>query len=381
MSRALEPPGTSALVAGGSLAGLAAGLELRAAGLRVSIHERSERVLDDRGAGIVLQPDTQQILSERCGLREGQTGVWLRYRQYLGKDGTPEFHQPMPQQMTSWGLLYRALRAAFPKEAYFEGDALVAFRSGPSKVQARLAKTGEVEADLLVAADGSRSLVRSVLFPDIKPRYAGYVAWRGVVAEREADPELLKTFVDHFTFQQLPRSHILCYLIPGAEGQTEPGARRLNWVWYWNVPEAALAEVMTGRDGTVRDFSVPPGQVRPELIERQTAIAEARFCPPFLALWRATREPFVQPILDLAVPRMRQGRVAMVGDAAFIPRPHTAASTSKAVANARALGAALVRQRLDVEAALQDWEPAQLELGQGLLLQGKALGDRSQFGR
>jgi 2-polyprenyl-6-methoxyphenol hydroxylase-like FAD-dependent oxidoreductase len=86
-------------------------------------------------------------------------------------------------------------------------------------VYARLAKTGSVEADLLVAADGSRSLARSVLFPDIKPRYAGYVAWRGVVAESEAGPELLKTFVDHFTFQQLPRSHILCYLIPGAEAQ------------------------------------------------------------------------------------------------------------------------------------------------------------------
>ena len=60
----------------------------------------------------------------------------------------------MPQQMTSWGLLYRAMRAAFPNEAHFEGDALVAFRSGQSKVDARLAKTGEVEADLLVAADG-----------------------------------------------------------------------------------------------------------------------------------------------------------------------------------------------------------------------------------
>ena len=305
---------------------------------------------------------------------------WLRYRQYLGKDGTPEFHQPMPQQMTSWGLLYRAMRAAFPKEAYFENDALVGFHSGSAKVYARLAKTGSVEADLLVAADGSRSLVRSVLFPDIKPRYAGYVAWRGVVAESEADPELLKTFVDHFTFQQLPHSHILCYLIPGAEGQTEPGARRLNWVWYWNVPEPALSEVMTGRDGAVRDFSVPPGQVRPELIERQNGIAEALFCPPFLALLRATREPFVQPILELAVPRMRQGRVAMVGDAAFIPRPHTAASTSKAVANARALGTALGRHRPDVNVALREWEPMQLELGHRLLLQGKALGDRSQFG-
>jgi 2-polyprenyl-6-methoxyphenol hydroxylase-like FAD-dependent oxidoreductase len=380
VSRALNPPGASALVAGGSLAGLAAGLELQAAGLQVSIHERSEGVLDDRGAGIVMQPETQQFLSERCGLRQEQTGVWLRYRQYLGKDGTPEFHQPMSQQMTSWGLLYRAMRAAFPTEVYFESDALVAFHSGPAKVCARLAKTGSVEADLLLAADGSRSLVRSVLFPDIKPRYAGYVAWRGVVAESEAGPGLLKIFVDHFTFQQLPRSHILCYLIPGAEGQTEPGARRLNWVWYWNVPEPALSEVMTGRDGTVRDFSVPPGQVRPELIERQNAIAEALFCPQFLALWRATREPFVQPILDLAVPRMRQGRVAMVGDAAFIPRPHTAASTSKAVANARALGTALGRHRPDVNAALREWEPMQLELGHRLLLQGKALGDRSQFG-
>jgi 2-polyprenyl-6-methoxyphenol hydroxylase-like FAD-dependent oxidoreductase len=379
VSAARNPSGPSALVIGGSLAGLAAGLELKAAGLRVSIHERSERVLDDRGAGIVLQPETEQLLSERCGLGQEQTGVWLRYRQYLGKAGTPEFHQPMPQQMTSWGLLYRAMRAAFPKEAYFESDALVAFHSDPAKVHARLAKTGSVEADLLVAADGSRSLVRSVLFPDIKPRYAGYVAWRGVVAEREAGPGLLKTFVDHFTFQQLPRSHILCYLIPGAEGQTEPGVRRLNWVWYWNVPEPALGEVMTGRDGTLHDFSVPPGQVRLELIERQNAIAEALFCPQFLDLWRATREPFVQPILDLAVPRMRQDRVAMVGDAAFIPRPHTAASTSKAVANARELGAALGRHRLDIDAALRDWEPMQLDLGRHLLLQGKALGDRSQF--
>jgi hypothetical protein len=76
-------------------------------------------------------------LSERCGLRGEQMGVWLRYRQYLGKDGTPEFHQPMAQQMTSWGLLYRAMRAAFPKEAYFENDALVGFHSDAAKVHTR----------------------------------------------------------------------------------------------------------------------------------------------------------------------------------------------------------------------------------------------------
>ena len=354
MSAGRNPSGPSALVIGGSLAGLAAGLELKAAGLRVSIHERSKRVLDDRGAGIVMQPDTVQLLSERCGLRREQMGVWLRYRQYLAKSGTPEFRQPMAQQMTSWSLLYHAMRAAFPKETYFENDALVGFRRDAAKVHTRLANTGDVEADLLVAADGSRSLVRSILFPDILPQYAGYVAWRGVVPESEADAGLLKTFVDHFTFQQLPHSHILCYLIPGAEGQIEPGARRLNWVWYWNVPEAALGEVMTGRDGAARDFSVPPGQVRSELIKQQNVIAEDLFCPPFLALWQATQEPFVQPILDLMVPQICQGRVAIVGDAAFIPRPHTAASTSKAIANGQALGAALRRHRLEIDAACEN---------------------------
>ena len=83
MRRPLGSQSGTAIIVGGSLAGLAAGLELRAAGLQVSIHERSARVLDDRGAGIVIQPETQQILIRRCGLKEDESGVWLKYRQYL----------------------------------------------------------------------------------------------------------------------------------------------------------------------------------------------------------------------------------------------------------------------------------------------------------
>jgi hypothetical protein len=51
----------------------------------------------------------------------------------------------------------------------------------------------------------------------------------------------------------------------------------------------------------------------------------------------------------------------------------------EAVANARALDVAVVRHRLDINAALHEWEPVQLELGQRLLRQGKALGDLSRF--
>ena len=57
---------------------------------------------------------------------------------------------------------------------------------------------------------------------------------------------------------------------------------------------------------------------------------------------------------------MAIGRIALVGDAAFIPRPHTAASTAKAAANALALADAL-KQDDDIAAALRMWEPDQIQ--------------------
>jgi 2-polyprenyl-6-methoxyphenol hydroxylase-like FAD-dependent oxidoreductase len=369
----------SIVVAGGSLAGLMTGIEMAAAGCDVHIYERCERVLDDRGAGIVMQAETRHFLVDRCGLSERETGVWLHYRQYLNVSGTPDMHQRMPQLMTSWGLIYRALRKAFPNDRYHEGIALNGFSQNNGRVTARFDGIDEQNVDLLVGADGSRSFVRQQLMPEIKPRYAGYVAWRGVMPEQSAGKTLLTTFADHFTFQQMRHSHILCYLIPGAEGETEPGKRRLNWVWYWNVPEPELADLMTGRDGKFRDFSVPPGQVSQEKLNGQGQIAREVFCPQFLDLWEATTGPFVQPILDLSVPKMVHGRVAILGDAAFIPRPHTAASTSKAGHNAIALGNAALMHPNDLNAALEAWEPHQLAYGQYLERHGMALGNRSQF--
>jgi 2-polyprenyl-6-methoxyphenol hydroxylase-like FAD-dependent oxidoreductase len=368
-----------AIIAGGSLGGLMTGIVMRAIGVEAHIFERSPRVLDDRGAGIVMQAETETFLTQYAGLRPEQTGILLEYRQYLNREGVPESYQKMPQLMTSWGLIYRALRGVFPNANYHEGVALNGFSQTNHGVTAKFEGADELNADLLVGADGSRSFVRQELMPELKPCYAGYVAWRGVVPESSATTLLNKTFVDHFTFQQMDRSHILCYLIPGAEGETEPGKRRLNWVWYWNVPEAELPQLMTGVDGGERDFSVPPGQVRDEWLNKQGAIAEDVFCPQFLELWQATEAPFLQPVLDLAVPRMVHGRILLLGDAAFIPRPHTAASTAKAGANALGLGRALQEFPDDLDAALKRWEPDQVALGRDLERHGKALGDRSQF--
>jgi 2-polyprenyl-6-methoxyphenol hydroxylase-like FAD-dependent oxidoreductase len=80
------------------------------------------------------------------------------------------------------------------------------------------------------------------------------------------------------------------------------------------------------------------------------------------------------------VPKMAFGRTCLTGDAAFVPRPHTAASTAKAAANALALADCLTTAQGDVTEALGRWEPAQLDMGRQLRLHGQRLGDRSQFG-
>jgi 2-polyprenyl-6-methoxyphenol hydroxylase-like FAD-dependent oxidoreductase len=73
------------------------------------------------------------------------------------------------------------------------------------------------------------------------------------------------------------------------------------------------------------------------------------------------------------------GRVVIIGDAAAIPRPHTAASTSKAAANALALADELEASPNDVPAALARWEPPQVALGKYLRQQGSRIGNSLIF--
>lgn len=159
-----------------------------------------------------------------------------------------------------------------------------------------------------------------------------------------------------------------------------PGERRFNWVWYVNYDEAKeLPHILTDKEGKRRDYSVPPGMLARQIEQQMRGYADTVLAPPFQKLVAATTEPFVQAILDLGVPQMGFERVALVGDAAFISRPHTAASTSKATANAIALADALLERDRNVPQALHAWELPQLADGVRLMQYGQTLGDRSQF--
>ena len=125
--------------------------------------------------------------------------------------------------MTSWGALFNSLRLGFPDDDFHSGFKLVNFTAEEKQVMARFENGREETGNLLVGGDGAWSAVRQQLLPKIAPEYAGYVAWRGVVAENALPAALRETFLDKFTFFQMPRSHILCYAISGADGRATEG--------------------------------------------------------------------------------------------------------------------------------------------------------------
>ncbi|WP_414623754.1 FAD binding domain-containing protein [Calothrix sp. CCY 0018] len=367
-----------AIVIGGSLAGLFTGVLLRAIGWQVDIYERTKRNLSSRGGGVVLQPDVVEAFN-LAGIPHQDLGVVASERYYLQRNGSIQA-MPMRQTLTSWNSLYNSLRRHFPDEHYHQGKSLTNLQQNDKQVTAFFADGTQTTGDLLVGADGVTSTVRHILLPTYDPMYAGYVGFRGLVNEGELDPETAAIMTERFVFYQFRNSHILQYVIPGENESLVPGERRFNWVWYVNYDEATeLPRVLTDKNGKRRDYSIPPGMMANDIDLEMRQYAERVLVPPFQKLIAATKEPFVQAILDLGVPNMAFERVVLVGDAAFIPRPHTAASVSKAAQNAITLADALVEYDHDVLNALNAWELDQLNLGMHLWKRGQGLGETSQF--
>lgn len=234
----------------------------------------------------------------------------------------------------------------------------------------------------MIGADGLGSLVRRHLFPEVEPAYAGYVAWRGVFPESLASANVVETLARRFTLFQGADFHLLSYLIPGERGELEPGARRLNWVWYWNTDrERELPEVLRDRDGRSHRSSVPAGAVQPRHVAALRDRADEHLPPVLAQLVRATPEPFIQVIYDLRVQAMHRGRVAILGDSACIVRPHTAAGTSKASGDAVSLAQHLEAADFDLSVALPRWQVERLAVADRLVAHGWCLARNSGLGQ
>jgi 2-polyprenyl-6-methoxyphenol hydroxylase-like FAD-dependent oxidoreductase len=371
---ALRETGTRrAIVIGGSVSGLIAGLLLSRRGWDTQVYERVEGELSGRGAGIVVQPELMAQL-RTLGLDPSDLGVQVQIRKIFDAAGRVLGTLECPQVLTAWERVYRFLRDGFPAERYHRGSGLKEFAQTPEGVEAQFTDGSSARADLLVGADGIRSTVRQQCLPDLSPRYVGYTAWRALIPEGAIPPATHRDLFGFMSFCLPPGEQFLGYPVAGPDNDLRPGHRRYNVVWYRPADEhGKLRRLLTDESGVTHAISIPPPLISRAAIAQMRADAERLIAPQMREIVRLIREPILQPIYDLESSHMAFGRVAVLGDAAFVARPHVAAGVSKAADDGAALVEALDGSD-DVAAALRRFEAARLPENRRIIERARHLG-------
>jgi len=375
----MKPDARRALIIGGSISGLFAALYLRGRGWEVDVYERSPIALTGRGAGIMTHPEMRAALAE-LGLATGRDfGVAIEGRLVLDAEGTEIGRRACPQIATSWNRLFEMLGGALGADAYHLGKDLLRLSPSSAGAVAHFADGTTAEGDLLVGADGFRSAVRAQLLPEAQPQYAGYVAWRGLIGEEVALPVLTQPVFERLSFALPPGEQFLGYPVAGPGNDLRPGHRSWNIVWYRPADEArGMPRLLTDERGTRHELSIPPPLVARRVVREMRAAADRLLPPQFRSVMRLIRQPFLQPIYDLESGSMAFGRAALIGDAAFVIRPHVGGGVVKAAQDAAALAAALDKHA-DVEAALRAYEAQRIGVGRRFIAQARRLGSYLKY--
>lgn len=326
-----------AVIIGGGIGGLCAGIALRRAGLGVAVYEGTAE-LREVGAGLSLWPNALAAL-DRLGL--GAIAANL---------GTPDLHggsivtpsgrtlveASMASIVARFGapivVVHRAefqaaLADALGRQHLHLGARLAHLaRGADGRATAHFADGRAATGDILIGADGIRSAVRADLFPAARPRYAGYTAWRAIVRY--------------------------------------PHARVPLWGEFWGRgARFGLAPVHGDRVYCFATANAPAGGDGPEPPERRKADLIRRFGPwhPAIAALLDAADPSAilrNDIEDLApLPGWGRGPVTLLGDAAHAMTPNLGQGACQAIEDAVALGAHL-RGATDAAAALRRYEAA-----------------------
>jgi 2-polyprenyl-6-methoxyphenol hydroxylase-like FAD-dependent oxidoreductase len=363
-----------ALVVGGSLGGLMAANLLARAGHSVTVLEKAAGAMTGRGAGIITHPALAAGL-RRCGMaKDFALGIEVRERVTLDSEGGVLGVIRMPQVLTSWSRLYQLLHgllSQLPQVHYRQGVVVQSVAQEADRVRVETS-AGPFEGDLLVAADGIRSVVRQQLWPQAQPEYAGYVAWRGLTDESVLSRATREAVFERFGFCLPPGEQMLGYPVAGLG--TQPGERAWNFVWYRAAPAPdKLAELLTDADGVHHAQGIPPNKVSWRAVAGMRGEGRRLLAPAFAEIIEKCAQPFLQPIHDFLPQAMAQGRVALLGDAACVARPHVGMGVTKAMQDALALEQAL-RTHGATARALQAYADTRVPAGRDAVQRSRRLG-------
>jgi 2-polyprenyl-6-methoxyphenol hydroxylase-like FAD-dependent oxidoreductase len=159
---------------------------------------------------------------------------------------------------------------------------------------------------------------------------------------------------------------LLAYPVPGRDNRTEVGRRAYNIVWYRPAdPDNDLVDLCTDATGRRHGTTIAPPLIRRDVTAAIKATARALVAPQIAEIFERCGQPFFQPIFDLESPQIVFGRVALLGDAAFVARPHAGAGTTKAALDAACLADCIAAHGL--HAGLARYQREQGAFGRALV--------------
>jgi len=383
LRRGVGAAGMRVGIIGGSIAGCATAALLHRAGHDVIVFERSGSDLVSRGAGIGTPTAVWQDMMAR-GLIDGALPFFRAgYARYVTRGsgtGQPRWlgdiggDIQLRPTLVNWAHLYQWLRRGVPDELYRGASAVELIEARPDGTTLHLGPGGTVDFDLVVCADGYRSMGRSLIDPGATLRYRGMVTWRGLLPESDlrADPlegcDLLRVGYQG--------GHGVLYYIPGSGQGTEPGKRLLTWGYYLQVPEGALSSVLVDDQERQQSSSVPFGKVHPQVKAGFESRLAGLLPPVLFELVQQSSDSAISALYSVAPRSYARDRLCLAGDAGAVFPPFTGSGVLKAVANATSLADALAGAPA-VDDALRRWSQAQLQVA-AQVMQMAEHGERSQ---